>query len=509
MNYPITLLTRDDIKIVDWEYEYQQRGEQPILLSDYFARALEKNLYASLGGAARHENYLFTDSSKGYCSPHLRRELLALIKEKTFDRNGLEQILKYSISVPQAFNLLGDEINRKLSEGYISNQALALNWEKMDEEILKVIPWFYHPWVISKENYLTNRIKKRLEKYRKQIEERVAFDEALLLFVFPTKKTNFQLEQDELLGLVLLAQEDEKFEESVVFHEKADEYLAKYDWLTTFIFSPILPMTCNQLVGRVKRACAENFPETLALQKEALEKNQAEAEALLAIVGSDEELLRDIAYARELGYVLTAGIEESYKSSTRYLRFMQLVAERVGVDFLDLKYLLSKEIYQALIGGEMISGALLTERRKGFMLMMFEGEEYLATGESGHQLSEWIDQELNQVDNSLQELQGTVACKGKVRGKVRVALTPSDAHPLLIGEVLVTPMTNPDYVSAMRRSVAIVTDEGGLLCHAAIMSREFGKPCIIGTKIASKLLKDGDLIEVDADNGVVRILERK
>jgi pyruvate,water dikinase len=69
-------------------------------------------------------------------------------------------------------------------------------------------------------------------------------------------------------------------------------------------------------------------------------------------------------------------------------------------------------------------------------------------------------------------------------------------------------MTTPDYVSAMEKSVGFITDSGGITCHAAIISREFGVPCIVGTKNATTMLKDGDLVEVDADNGVVRILEQ-
>ncbi len=74
------------------------------------------------------------------------------------------------------------------------------------------------------------------------------------------------------------------------------------------------------------------------------------------------------------------------------------------------------------------------------------------------------------------------------------------------GEILVCSMTTPDYLPAMKRAIAIVTDEGGLLSHASIISRELGKVCIVGTKIATKVLKDGDLIEVDADKGIVRKL---
>ena len=72
------------------------------------------------------------------------------------------------------------------------------------------------------------------------------------------------------------------------------------------------------------------------------------------------------------------------------------------------------------------------------------------------------------------------------------------------GDVLITSMTTPDFVPLMQKACAIVTDIGGLLCHAVIMSRELGKPCVIGTKIATQVFKDGDMVEVDADKGVVR-----
>ena len=75
-------------------------------------------------------------------------------------------------------------------------------------------------------------------------------------------------------------------------------------------------------------------------------------------------------------------------------------------------------------------------------------------------------------------------------------------------DILVSPMTRPDFVPAMKIAGAVVTDEGGVICYAAIISRELGIPCIVGTKIATKVLHDGDLVEVDADNGVVRIMER-
>ena len=65
-------------------------------------------------------------------------------------------------------------------------------------------------------------------------------------------------------------------------------------------------------------------------------------------------------------------------------------------------------------------------------------------------------------------------------------------------------MTTPEFVPLMQKAAAIITDQGGILSHAAIVSRELGKPCITGTENATSLLKDGDMVEVDADEGVVR-----
>ena len=78
---------------------------------------------------------------------------------------------------------------------------------------------------------------------------------------------------------------------------------------------------------------------------------------------------------------------------------------------------------------------------------------------------------------------------------------------LLPGEILVSPMTTPDFIPAMRKAGAIITDEGGITCHAAIVSRELKKPCIIGTRIATKILKNGDYVKVNATNGIIRIIK--
>jgi phosphohistidine swiveling domain-containing protein len=104
---------------------------------------------------------------------------------------------------------------------------------------------------------------------------------------------------------------------------------------------------------------------------------------------------------------------------------------------------------------------------------------------------------------------GNIACQGKpVTGRVRLVFTQDDVRNFTDGEILVTSMTAPHHLPAIKKSTAVVTDEGGITCHAAITARELQRPCIIGTKIATKVLKDGDLIELDAEKGVINILKK-
>jgi pyruvate,water dikinase len=106
-------------------------------------------------------------------------------------------------------------------------------------------------------------------------------------------------------------------------------------------------------------------------------------------------------------------------------------------------------------------------------------------------------------------LEGHGASPGVASGIVKIVHDASELNKIQKGDILVTKMTNPDFVVAMERSAAIVTDEGGITCHAAIVSRELGIPCIVGTRTATQVLKEGMKITVDATNGKVYSGEMK
>jgi phosphohistidine swiveling domain-containing protein len=101
-------------------------------------------------------------------------------------------------------------------------------------------------------------------------------------------------------------------------------------------------------------------------------------------------------------------------------------------------------------------------------------------------------------------IQGVCASRGTVEGIARIVLSEKDFSKVQVGDILVTSMTRPEFMPVLKKAAAFVTDEGGITSHAAIVSREMNKPCVIGTRVATQVLKDGDRIEVDATEGIIK-----
>jgi pyruvate,water dikinase len=100
-------------------------------------------------------------------------------------------------------------------------------------------------------------------------------------------------------------------------------------------------------------------------------------------------------------------------------------------------------------------------------------------------------------------VRGLGASPGRASGRVHILRSPAEGEQFADGEILVAASTSPDWMSVMRRAAAVVTDAGGVTCHAAIVSRELGVPCIVGARDATRVLSDGAIVTVDAYDGTV------
>lgn len=184
--------------------------------------------------------------------------------------------------------------------------------------------------------------------------------------------------------------------------------------------------------------------------------------------------------------------------------FTRAAAREYSISFDDLLHYLAEEWRDLFAESRRVPEDILTKRKEYAVIDLDPdaGSWKVLYGEEA--IKDVADFKEQDDDTEGDTLRGTPVSRGKVTGKVKVLLTPRHVEEMPEGAVLVAPMTSPDYIVAMRKSSAIVTDVGGLMSHAAIVSRELGKPCIVGTKVATKMLKDGDMVEVDAQCGIVK-----
>jgi phosphohistidine swiveling domain-containing protein len=177
------------------------------------------------------------------------------------------------------------------------------------------------------------------------------------------------------------------------------------------------------------------------------------------------------------------------------------LAGRWSIDPHLIRCLLAPELRVALVAGDLPDRAALTDRSTQVGLIATAGQQRLAFGQQLDELKEILD-----PPASSDTLRGKSAYPGVVRGTARVIFTPSGNDRFKPGDILVTGMTRPEFLPLMHRAGAVVTDAGGVLSHAAITARELKLPTVLATRVATRDLKDGDLVEVDATNGIVRKL---
>ncbi len=222
------------------------------------------------------------------------------------------------------------------------------------------------------------------------------------------------------------------------------------------------------------------------------------------------KIVFDVCY-NELSQSAKERLEEARKYSETFYKddaknfenAIQYIVGKTGYTVEEVGMLTYEEFERYLENGALPERERLRDRWESSGAYFTEDGLQILSGQEMTEIENfWLSRE------SQRGIVGQVAYKGKARGKCRIVLDYSKAI-FEEGEVLITGMTDPHFVPLMKKAAAIVTDGGGMLSHAAIVSRELKKPCIIGTKIATQVLKDGDLVEVDADNGVVRILERR
>jgi phosphoenolpyruvate synthase/pyruvate phosphate dikinase len=279
-------------------------------------------------------------------------------------------------------------------------------------------------------------------------------------------------------------------------------------WWTSLGWESLAVKTVDDFVRDLEEydRTIESPATALAARREAPGAVKAQRERIVRRFGISGDTMRLVGAFETYTELHDVRKEMQVKTFYAIHLLMREVARRVRMDPDDGEWFTIDEICSFLRGKGFPKGEAARRRQATFALLkdgslvVRSGDEAIAAAAS----------ELGQDKKEGKELSGMGASPGFARGTVKVCNGAKDAFEKVgEGDVLVCGMTLPDYIAAMRKCVAIVTDEGGITCHAAVISRELRKPCVIGTRHATRTLKDGMIVDVDADRGVVRIITGK
>ncbi|NTW89637.1 MAG: hypothetical protein HGB37_01855 [Candidatus Moranbacteria bacterium] len=250
-----------------------------------------------------------------------------------------------------------------------------------------------------------------------------------------------------------------------------------------------------------KRATTElqNISAEYGSLEEKQEKNIGE-------LGFSDEERRIFRYAREITFLKGYRADVLSAANAFFDAVFEIYSKRLGIGK-DVFRFATKEEVVALISGSDINVAEILER-KDYSIWLYTDNAsgiLIHTGEQARQFeADHLAEE--HVVHEGKVIKGNVAYPGIVEGTVRIVNSLEDLKKMNRGEILVSTQTTPELLPAMSKAAAFIADVGGIISHAAIVAREMKKPCIIGTEIASKVLRDGDRVRVDANSGVIEII---
>jgi phosphohistidine swiveling domain-containing protein/DNA-binding transcriptional ArsR family regulator len=246
--------------------------------------------------------------------------------------------------------------------------------------------------------------------------------------------------------------------------------------------------------------------------KETHKKKEKE---LLDIKIKKKDLIKRIKLPKDLiiffnawGDFMVTKIDRRYAQLFAFYKttfLLEEIAKRLGISLKELRFMTSKEIYQSLFNNILDKEDIKKRVEFALYYTAKDTEVYYSGAEAKKIFEEYIEKD---DDKDVVELQGQCGCRGQARGLVKIVNVISDMPKVNKGDILVSISTQPDLLPAMKRAAAFITDQGGVTSHAAIVARETNTPCVIATRNATKVLKDGDEVEVYADKGLVKVIKR-
>jgi len=503
---PITTVNKNQLveeikKNGNWKFYVSRKFNWFVENTEIYA-SLEKYQNELLGFEIATQNYLCLNGDEYSLDSDFEVLCEKMDSYLQNDINFLERFSKIE------FDLV-EEIKEYLK--YLKNKNLEiLSFKELYEEMEKFNSLYiksFIPGMTRPEDYLIDRLEKEL------IDANFTEKDTEIIFAkISTCPNYFPLSySEEPLDLLKLALEIKKGNN---IEELLEEHIKKYSWIKGPVEFKDTAFTKENYLLRLDNLINDNIEEKIENINNVRKSNDIEYEKVLGQYKFTQKAKKLIKAIRDFIFLRTYTTE--YSDHLFYVgrhTIFKEISNRTNIADEDLIMLDDKEILAILKNEGNMNEEIknvLKSRKKGFAMIWINGNVQTVFGSESLELQNEIARAyktLSEEEKSNNKIiLGSIANRGKVKGIARVLTVYQDIYRVKKGDIIVATMTTPDYVSAMEKAAGFITDEGGVTCHAAILSREFNVPCIVGTINGTKEIQDGQMIELDAYTGKVYIL---
>ena len=322
--------------------------------------------------------------------------------------------------------------------------------------------------------------------------------EYLEILSAPTKPSFFQVEELELLAIGLISNESKR-------KHALKEHARHYRWLlNSYAGDRILSQ--SYFTAALKKLLRHGTPlECMRTIERSIKDNQKRQTALVNDLGLSKRIQFMAEQLRQS--IWWQDLRKSYIWRMQYYwdKILEQVARRHDWSMDDLLNCWPEEV-RAILSNKKVDRQTIRSRSKQYAVYMSKQGYRHCYGVQAAAITKIYGRKL--LDKTITHVKGLVVSKTKnpiTRGRAIIVRDPfKDGRAIKKGDILVATMTSPEFVVIMKKATAIVTDEGGMTAHAAVVSRELGIPCVCATRVATQVFRTGDRIEVDTNSGSVR-----
>lgn len=397
-----------------------------------------------------------------------------------------------------------------------------------DKELLKIYQrlvkisrkWWHYAVIAEDKGEIINLevVPKFAERHNLDLKKA---REIINILSHPKTQSIFNIERKDFLNICLYILRNKKLENYLKknnftklskdkkLNQKIKTYRERNFWSKTDFYKA-RKITPESLLKEISSEISMNKKSLILKEFKDIDRNfkkiSKQKSRLLSTLKLTREEKKDIRFSQLTTDWFDQRKVGMMKQLYYLLSFLEDIVKKCNLKYHDLAIYTVDELKDFLAKKKRINKKDVKNRNKGVFFVYEKGKKtrmfYGKEGKKMFKIATYVEKQ--------KEIKGQIACTGgirKIKGKVRIVYNPAK-DKFDKGEILVTSMTRIEFIPLMRKAKAVITNEGGLVCHAAIVSRELNIPCIIGTKIATKILKNRDLVEVDAIKGAVKILKK-